>query len=321
MLTNVKIKNFKSIRDLEFSARRVNVFVGEPNTGKSNIIEALAVFSEGIYDDAQAFQDVLRFKNASDLFFDRDLGQEARVLSDGLEWSLKWESATFRGSYLASGADSTGFTWSAPAQLHAPRYPQPGTRFYRFKMLPSFNDSRLGSLRAPYGSNLAALVTTNKRLRQLVSDLFQERGFRLVIDQEKGELSMAKLVDEQLYTFSYPTISETFRRIVFFMAVLETNQSAVLLLDEPEANTFPFYTAYLAERIALDETNQFFLTTHNPYVLESIVSKTPMKDLAVFVTSLEGFRTRLRLVPPEGLSRILDYGPDAFLNLDKLVEG
>jgi hypothetical protein len=103
------------------------------------------------------------------------------------------------------------------------------------------------------------------------------------------------------------------------MAVLETNRDATLLLDEPETNTFPFYTSYLAERIALDESNQFFLTTHNPYILGSIVAKTPMKDLAVFVTTMEDFATKLKPVTNEGLSRILDYGPDAFLNLDKLV--
>jgi AAA15 family ATPase/GTPase len=133
-------------------------------------------------------------------------------------------------------------------------------------------------------------------------------------------LGMAKVVEAEFYSFSYPTISETLRRIVFFMAILETNQNAVLVLDEPETNTFPFYTTYVAERIALDESNQFFLTTHNPYVLGSIVGKTPIKDLAVFVTVMEDFRTRLKSVSAEGLSQLLDYGPDAFLNLDKLVD-
>ena len=98
-------------------------------------------------------------------------------------------------------------------------------------------------------------------------------------------------MDDELFSFPYDSISETWRRIVFYMAVLETNQESILLLDEPEANTFPFYTAYLAERIALDESNQFFLTTHNPYILSSIVGKTPVKDLAVFVATMENFCT------------------------------
>jgi AAA15 family ATPase/GTPase len=46
MLTNVQIQNFKSVPDLRFDAKRVNLFIGEPNTGKTNILEALALLSE-----------------------------------------------------------------------------------------------------------------------------------------------------------------------------------------------------------------------------------------------------------------------------------
>jgi hypothetical protein len=319
MLSQVRITNFKSVRDLVFSPKRVNVFIGEPNTGKSNLVEALAVFSEGIYDDPDVFRDALRFRTVSDLFFDRDLSEVVRVVADGLEWSLKFESSQFSLGYRLSGTNPVSMSVSHDGQLQITQHPEPRTRYYRFKTLPNFYDSRPGTLRAPYGQNLVALLTTNKRLRQLVGDLFRDRGFRLVIDTEKGELIMAKDVNDQLYNFSYPTISETLRRIVFFMAVLETNRDAVLLLDEPEANTFPFYTTYLAERIALDETNQFFLTTHNPYVLDSIVAKTPVEDLCVFVTTMEAYQTKLKPLSREGLSKILEYGPDAFLNLERLT--
>jgi hypothetical protein len=182
------------------------------------------------------------------------------------------------------------------------------------------NYPEYGSLTPPFGQNLVTVLYTNKNLRRRVSDLFRQSNFRLEIKPVEMQMLLAKSVDDELYSFPYDSISETWRRIVFYMAILETNQNATILLDEPEANTFPFYTAYLAERIALDETNQFFLTTHNPYILSSIVGKTPVKDLNVFVTSMEGFATTVKQVSVEGLSKILDYGPDAFLNLDKLVE-
>ena len=41
MFDHLEIKNFKSVEHLELSCRRVNVLIGEPNTGKSNILEAL----------------------------------------------------------------------------------------------------------------------------------------------------------------------------------------------------------------------------------------------------------------------------------------
>lgn len=108
--------------------------------------------------------------------------------------------------------------------------------------------------------------------------------------------------------------------MVFFMAILDTNENAILLLDEPETNTYPLDTAYVAERIALDESNQYFLSTHNPYILGSVVGKTPVQDLAVFVTTMEGYRTCIKRVPDDKLPLLLDYGQDAFLNLSKLVE-
>ena len=46
MIEQLKIKNFKSIKDLEFPCKKLNVFIGEPNSGKSNIIEALALRSQ-----------------------------------------------------------------------------------------------------------------------------------------------------------------------------------------------------------------------------------------------------------------------------------
>jgi hypothetical protein len=50
------------------------------------------------------------------------------------------------------------------------------------------------------------------------------------------------------------------------------------------------------------------------------VGKTPVKDLAVFVATMENFRTEVKPTSVDGLSKILDYGPDAFLNLGKIIE-
>ena len=38
MIRTLEIKNFKSIKELRLDCRRINIFIGEPNTGKSNIL-------------------------------------------------------------------------------------------------------------------------------------------------------------------------------------------------------------------------------------------------------------------------------------------
>jgi len=45
-IKNIEIKNFKSIRHQTIDdCKRINVFIGYPNVGKSNILEGLSLIS------------------------------------------------------------------------------------------------------------------------------------------------------------------------------------------------------------------------------------------------------------------------------------
>ncbi|NJK86128.1 MAG: ATP-binding protein [Bacteroidales bacterium] len=90
---------------------------------------------------------------------------------------------------------------------------------------------------------------------------------RLTLKPTENDLEISKLIEDELYSYPYFTLSETLQRIIFYSTAIKSNKDSVILFDEPESNTFPFYTKYLAELIALDKTNQFFITTHNPYLL------------------------------------------------------
>jgi hypothetical protein len=318
MLANVHIQNFKSVRDLKFDAKRVNLFIGEPNTGKTNILEALALLSEGVHGPAE-FKEIFRFRSIADLFTDQQVTAPIKVETSECRCSLTFDGQLFR---FVSREEDKEMQYALPHTGNPAQWVnlQYGIKYYRYKPGGTTTTQAPGVFQPPFGANLTSILYTNKGLRSRVHDLFRSRGFRLEIRPVENELRIAKEVDDELFSFPYESISETWRRLVFYMAVLETNQNSTLLLDEPEANTFPFYTAYLAERMALDETNQFFVTTHNPYVLGSIVGKTPVKDLAVFVATMENFCTTVKPASVDGLSKILDYGPDAFLNLDKIVE-
>ena len=45
MIRKIHIQNFKSIYDLEFEVGRINLFIGENGSGKSNLLEALVFIS------------------------------------------------------------------------------------------------------------------------------------------------------------------------------------------------------------------------------------------------------------------------------------
>jgi hypothetical protein len=45
MIKRLSISRFKSIRELEMDCRKVNVLIGAPDTGKTNVLEALHFLS------------------------------------------------------------------------------------------------------------------------------------------------------------------------------------------------------------------------------------------------------------------------------------
>jgi AAA15 family ATPase/GTPase len=70
MINKLSIKNFKSIKELDIDCRRINLFIGEPNTSKSNILEALGLMSWQVnYDPKVKLNRYLRFEDIQNLFY------------------------------------------------------------------------------------------------------------------------------------------------------------------------------------------------------------------------------------------------------------
>ena len=88
MLKTIEIRYFKSIEQLKINCKRINVFIGEPNTGKSNILEAIGVFSMPYCSN---LRELVRFENMSDLFFEKETRNKAAVRTDLSDYSISYE--------------------------------------------------------------------------------------------------------------------------------------------------------------------------------------------------------------------------------------
>jgi len=310
--------SYKSIETADLASRRVNIFIGEPNTGKSNLLEALALLSNGV---SQHIGRVVRVQQPADLFFDHEIERDISLTINGdFGWQLRFEKqhGQFKARISLPGRSNENYfqPFLNPGQW--PELPESPFRYYAFERIPeNARSQQYGFLQPPFGENLPALLYSNKAFRESISSLFRSKGFRLEVRPQESQVLISKEVNDILYSYPFRAISETLQRIVFFKAVLETSSDAVLILDEPEANTFPFYTKYLAERIALDVSNQFFLTTHNPYVLTSLIEKTAASDLAVFITRMRNYRTEFHLASDDQLREMLSLTMDVFLDLDR----
>ncbi|MEJ7680473.1 MAG: AAA family ATPase [Segetibacter sp.] len=85
-IKNIEIKNFKSIRHQKIDdCRRVNVFIGYPNVGKSNILEAIGLFN--LLDTQEGntieFKDIVRINELSQLFTNGDITSKISIQVNG----------------------------------------------------------------------------------------------------------------------------------------------------------------------------------------------------------------------------------------------
>jgi hypothetical protein len=104
---------------------------------------------------------------------------------------------------------------------------------------------------------------------------------------------------------------------VFFAIAIESNKNASLVFEEPESHAFPFYTKWLGERIALYSQNQFFIATHNPYLLSALIEKTKIRDLNIFVTYMDHYETKVAQLTEDQISECMMDEP--FFNLNKFI--
>ena len=83
-ITTLRIQNFKSIKDVELKPRRVNIIIGEPNVGKSNILEAMSLLGGMFFDEDKFMAGQIRYEAIRNLFYDNDWSQEVVVTGEGV---------------------------------------------------------------------------------------------------------------------------------------------------------------------------------------------------------------------------------------------
>ena len=338
MINELEIHNFKSIKDLTLPCKRFNLFIGEPNTGKSNILEALGLVSFiGVrqYDPEAQLDGFVRQERISNLFYEDEVANSLSIRIDRLVLSYGLWAGRTDGSYLGEvsvnpetrnysrlirlygdessfqGVDYGGY----PGDIIHPNI----VRFYRFPFEDTSGQSRRNFLLPPFGANLPALLLQSRELRTMANLPFLKCGLRLGLRPQENRIEVIKEADDIIISYSYGLVSDTLKRITFYTAAIETNQNAVIVLEEPEAHSFPGETKILAEQIAMDENgNQYFIVTHNPYFLMPLLSKAPKDDIAINIVYSEDYQTKVRPLAPEELPELFEI--NIFANLKRYLE-
>jgi AAA15 family ATPase/GTPase len=358
-IENIEIKNFKSIRHARLDGcRRINVLVGPPNAGKSNVLEALGLytyvnesnfksFKSKIEENIVPLNRLVRFNDISDLFYDGELANNIEVnITDSLvssngvrdlsvsvtsdellqfSFSLKRESDNHTINRYAVKVNKSGKAdldyYGGKQQLE---YKMLNIKKYDFYKNSFDNSDSISELLAPDGRNLFALIARNKQLRDLAADLFKQYGLKLLIDKDKNDFKLAKPTGENIiYVISFQQIADTLQRLLFHIAAAVSSNNAILLFEEPEAHMYPPYISkFTSEMIYENRDNQYFLTTHSPFVLNDIMENVDKAQYAIYTVGYnkENGETLIHRITDEQIDEMYQYGIDLFFNMENYLK-
>ena len=358
----INIENFKSIRQLRLDCRRVNLIIGKPNVGKSNLLEAISLFAASYSRNPQKFMvELIRYDGISNLFYDQNLENKIFVDSNlvGAKLNYNFEDQVFRlfissdrptikdfydshkdyaSQFKRESLEKVYFSsffqefqnygnildirnWREYLKANAnikyalvKKYSFPRGFSKDFDKRELFNINSL-FLFPPYGENLFTIFQTNPELRKEASAFFKKYGLELVFDVQNRKLEIQKKEGDLVYKIPYNLTADTLQRIIFHYAAIESNKNSVILFEEPENHSFPPYIRDLALKIIESKENQFFITTHSPYLFNTIIENINLNDLAIFVTKFEDYQTSVVRLNKEQIQEMSDYGVDVFFNL------
>lgn len=324
-LEHITIENFKSIRHLQVKdLNRINLFIGRPNTGKSNFIEALSLFSIPCLweNTSKKLSNLLRFETEAELFHNGNFEKDASIstnigkckLSYSIEESLKIDIDFLSKPFLYEVDDRLAVKSSFKNEHF-----EPPIKKYVFKRDVKYKRSHSKYLIPPFGFNLFSIIQHYADLKQQVHELFKEYNLKIVFDKASQTLKILQVnKNNEIMLIPHSSIASTLQETIFYKAAIATNDNSILLFENPEAHSFPFYLSHFTSDMIYKMNNQYFIATQSPFILNDLL-EIGRDELAVFVVDYKDHETKVRKLTSNELDEAYKNGVDLFTNNESFV--
>jgi len=322
----LKINNFKSIFNLELeNCRRINLFIGYPNVGKSNALEALSLFSIPFLNEGDLLNKLLRIENKNELFYFSS--QKFGVIEID-QRSLNFSNEDRLIMIIESDRDFHGFAFSddLKSKLDNSVFKPSLKTIKRYSFLANnqWKSNGNAQLLPPFGENIIDTLSYNENVSDVKAWMKQELakfGLEYVLDKASNSLKIQKrLCSDEVMQLPYSSIADTLQRVIFYKTAIASNKNSILLFEEPEAHAFPPYIQTIMRDIIDGESNQFFIVTHSPLVVNAFLEyEKTRKETSIYLFDFKDNQTTAKLLSDEEMEIAYEYGDDLFFNLENLL--
>lgn len=341
-IDNIEIKNFKSILDAKIKdCRRVNIFIGYPNVGKSNILEAIGLLTFIRQKRPTGLRNLIRFEKFTQIFNYSNIEIAANIdFNNRYSLDISYEDervVNLRLFHKENNYRHSPFGLSVGRETlhsgsteniddfsgHFDDLKDFNVKPYKFSEAKIFNQNTSAlELNIPAGKNMFEVIISNAELRKEFSDLLKPYDLDMVIDASAGDIKISpRMKDGIIHTMPISLMADTLVRLIFFKTAIVSNKDSVLVFEEPEAHMFPPYIAKFTSDIIFDNNNnQYFIATHSPFVLNDFMEDMDKEDLSIYVVGLTNGETVVRRLTDEEITEIYQYGVDLFFNLEDYLK-